>query len=109
MERPVELRGWRGDDVVWCVWRCAGRAERRAVAAGADQELVGINAELNEHRTFLGTYFFVNLSGLILLDTRVIRGPVWESFVSSSSLGFYLLYSIVRWVVWCGGGGGRTL
>jgi hypothetical protein len=79
-----------GDSVVWH-W-----AGKRAVAAGADQELVGISAEAKEIETIAGTYFILHTAILILLDARVIHGPMWESLVSAASLGFYLLYMFFR-------------
>jgi hypothetical protein len=66
------------------------------LAAGADQELVGILDEAKELGTFVGTYYFLNTVAIILLDARVLHGPMAESLINASSLGFYILFIFVR-------------
>jgi hypothetical protein len=66
--------------------------------SGADQELVGLTEENKGITTIIGPFFLLHTAFIILLDARVLRGPVAESLVSAASLGYYLLYSLMRWV-----------
>jgi hypothetical protein len=71
-------------------------AGNRALAAGANEELVGLMDEHRRVKQGIGVYFTLHTAFIILLDARVIRGPMAESLVSAASIGYYILYLFVR-------------
>jgi hypothetical protein len=66
------------------------------MAAGADRELVGMIVEVKDIERIIAPYFPLHLVGILLLDTRVLKGPVAESLVSTAALGHYILHVLVR-------------
>jgi hypothetical protein len=78
----------------WLAWALA---VFRALAAGAYDELAGLTEEHKRVKNLIGGYFCFHTTFAILLDARVIRGPVAESLVSAAAIGYYILYSQVGW------------